>query len=201
MKQKQRLYLATQNQHKIEEIKDLLGDLFDIHTVFELGVSVEIPETGNTLQENSMQKAAYIAEHFQVTCLSDDSGLEVNALGGRPGVYSARYAGEPKDDAANVQKLLGELEGISDRSARFVTVLTFHHQGQYDCFEGEIQGQIASIPRGEQGFGYDPVFVPVGFDRTFAEMTMEEKNQMAHRARAMQKFKSFIDETGFFSDN
>jgi XTP/dITP diphosphohydrolase len=201
MKQKQRLYLATQNQHKIEEIKDLLGDLFDIHTVFELGVSVEIPETGNTLQENSMQKAAYIAEHFQVTCLSDDSGLEVNALGGRPGVYSARYAGEPKDDAANVQKLLGELEGISDRSARFVTVLTFHHQGQYDCFEGEIQGQIASSPRGEHGFGYDPVFVPVGFDRTFAEMTMEEKNQMAHRARAMQKFKSFIDETGFFSDN
>ncbi|MHA8076901.1 RdgB/HAM1 family non-canonical purine NTP pyrophosphatase [Aquirufa sp. TARAVU-A1A] len=201
MKQKQRLYLATQNQHKIEEIKDLLGDLFDIHTVFELGVSVEIPETGNTLQENSMQKAAYIAEHFQVTCLSDDSGLEVNALGGRPGVYSARYAGEPKDDAANVQKLLGELEGISDRSARFVTVLTFHHQGQYDCFEGEIQGQIASSPRGEHGFGYDPVFVPVGFDRTFAEMTMEEKNQMAHRARAMQKFKSFIDETGFFIDN
>jgi XTP/dITP diphosphohydrolase len=201
MKQKQRLYLATQNQHKIEEIKDLLGDLFDIHTVFELGVSVEIPETGNTLQENSMQKAAYIAEHFQVTCLSDDSGLEVNALGGRPGVYSARYAGEPKDDAANVQKLLGELEGVSDRSARFVTVLTFHHQGQYDCFEGEIQGQIASSPRGEHGFGYDPVFLPVGFDRTFAEMTMEEKNQMAHRARAMQKFKSFIDETGFFIDN
>ena len=201
MKQKQRLYLATQNQHKIEEIKDLLGDLFDIHTVFELGLAVEIPETGNTLQENSMQKAAYIAEHFQVTCLSDDSGLEVNALGGRPGVYSARYAGEPKDDAANVQKLLGELEGVSDRSARFVTVLTFHHQGQYDCFEGEIQGQIASSPRGEHGFGYDPVFVPVGFDRTFAEMTMEEKNQMAHRARAMQKFKSFIDETGFFIDN
>ena len=195
------IYLATQNKHKIEEIKDLLGDLFDIHTVFELGVSVEIPETGNTLQENSMQKAAYIAEHFQVTCLSDDSGLEVNALGGRPGVYSARYAGEPKDDAANVQKLLGELEGISDRSARFVTVLTFHHQGQYDCFEGEIQGQIASSPRGEHGFGYDPVFVPVGFDRTFAEMTMEEKKQMAHRARAMQKFKSFIDETGFFIDN
>ena len=201
MKQKQRLYLATQNQHKIEEIKDLLGDLFDVHTVFELGLSVEIPETGNTLQENSMQKAAYIAEHFQVTCLSDDSGLEVNALGGRPGVYSARYAGEPKDDASNVQKLLGELEGVSDRSARFVTVLTFHHQGQYDCFEGEIQGQIASSPRGEHGFGYDPVFLPVGFDRTIAEMTMEEKNQMAHRARAMQKFKSFIDETGFFIDN
>lgn len=194
------IYLATQNSHKVDEIKDLLGDLFDIHTVFELGLSVEIPETGNTLQENSMQKAAYIAAHFQVTCLSDDSGLEVNALGGRPGVYSARYAGEPKDDAANVQKLLAELDGVTDRSARFVTVLTFHHQGQYYSFEGEIQGQIASRPRGEHGFGYDPVFEPVGFDRTFAEMTMDEKNQMAHRARAMQKFKSFIDETGFFSD-
>jgi XTP/dITP diphosphohydrolase len=200
MMQRQRLYLATQNQHKIEEIKDLLGDLFDIHTVFELGLAVEIPETGNTLQENSMQKAAYIAEHFQVTCLSDDSGLEVNALGGRPGVYSARYAGEPKDDAANVRKLLDELAGISDRSARFVTVLTFHHQGKYISFEGEIQGQIARSPRGEHGFGYDPVFEPLGYDRTFAEMTLVEKNQLAHRARAMQKFKSFIDETGFFGD-
>ena len=200
MMQRQRLYLATQNQHKIEEIKDLLGDLFDIHTVFELGLAVEIPETGNTLQENSMQKAAYIAEHFQVTCLSDDSGLEVNALGGRPGVYSARYAGEPKDDAANVRKLLDELAGISDRSARSVTVLTFHHQGKYFSFEGEIQGQIARSPRGEHGFGYDPVFEPLGYDRTFAEMTLVEKNQLAHRARAMQKFKSFIDETGFFGD-
>ncbi|MEN9729402.1 MAG: hypothetical protein RLZ91_519 [Bacteroidota bacterium] len=200
MMQKQRLYLATQNQHKIEEIKDLLGDLFDIHTVFELGLTEEIPETGNTLQENSMQKARYIASNFHVTCLADDSGLEVNALGGRPGVYSARYAGEPKDDAANVQKLLMELQGASDRSARFVTVLTFHHEGKYFTFEGEIQGEIVPVPQGQNGFGYDPVFQPIGYDCTFAEMTMGEKNQLAHRARAMQKFKSFVDETGFFSD-
>lgn len=192
------IYLATQNKHKIEEIKDLLGDLFDIHTVFELGLSVEIPETGHTLQENARQKAEYIAEHFQVTCLSDDSGLEVNALGGRPGVYSARYAGEPKDDAANVDKLLFELSDSADRSARFVTVLTLHHQGQYVSFEGEVLGDIVREPRGTQGFGYDPVFQPLGNDRTFAEMSMAEKNALAHRARAMQKFKSFLAETDFF---
>lgn len=192
------IYLATQNKHKIEEIKDLLGDLFDIHTVFELGLSIEIPETGHTLQENARQKAEYIAEHFQVTCLSDDSGLEVNALGGRPGVYSARYAGEPKDDAANVDKLLFELSDSADRSARFVTVLTLHHQGQYVSFEGEVLGDIVREPRGTQGFGYDPVFQPLGNDRTFAEMSMAEKNVLAHRARAMQKFKSFLAETDFF---
>ena len=192
------IYLATQNKHKIEEIKDLLGDLFDIHTVFELGLSIEIPETGHTLQENSRQKAEFIAEHFQVTCLSDDSGLEVNALGGRPGVYSARYAGEPKNDAANVDKLLFELSDSADRSARFVTVLTLHHQGQYVSFEGEVLGDIVQEPRGTQGFGYDPVFQPLGNDRTFAEMSMAEKNALAHRARAMQKFKSFLAETDFF---
>jgi XTP/dITP diphosphohydrolase len=195
------LYLATQNKHKIEEIKDLLGDLFDIHTVFELGLSIEIPETGNTLQENARQKAEFIAEHFQVTCLSDDSGLEVNALGGRPGVYSARYAGEPKDDAANVDKLLFELNDSADRSARFVTVLTLHHQGHYFSFEGEVLGDIVREPRGTQGFGYDPVFQPLGNHRTFAEMSMAEKNALAHRARAMQKFKSFLVETDFFASN
>lgn len=194
------IYLATQNKHKIEEIKDLLGDLFDIHTVFELDLQQEIPETGNTLEENSRQKAEFIANHFQVTCLSDDSGLEVKALDGRPGVYSARYAGEPKNDEANVDKLLTELSGVSDRSARFVTILTFHHQGHFISFEGEVLGRIIEAPRGANGFGYDPIFQPLGYHETFAEMTMQEKNQLAHRSRAMQKFKTFIDETGFFSD-
>lgn len=193
------LYLATQNKHKIEEIKDLLGDLFDIHTVFELDLQEEIPETGNTLQENSRQKAEYIANHFQVTCLADDSGLEVNALGGRPGVYSARYAGEPKDDVANVRKLIHELTGVSDRSARFVTVLTLHHRGQFISFEGEVLGNIVELPRGDLGFGYDPVFQPQGQTRTFAEMNLQEKNQLAHRSRAMQKFKSYLEESGLFN--
>jgi len=195
------LYLATQNKHKIEEIKDLLGDLFDIHTVFELGLLIELPETGVTLTENSRQKAHFIAQNYQLTCLADDSGLEVSALGGRPGVYSARYAGEPKDDSANMQKLLGELHGIADRSARFVTVLTFHHQGEFYTFEGEILGQIVDSPRGEYGFGYDPVFQPHGYDKTFAEMTLSEKNQLAHRARAMQKFKQFIETSGVLHGN
>jgi XTP/dITP diphosphohydrolase len=194
------IYLATQNSHKVDEIKDLLGDLFDIRTVYELGLVEDIPETGQTLHENSFQKASYIAELYQVTCLSDDSGLEVAALGGAPGVYSARYAGEPKNDLANLQKLLREMEGQANRSARFVTVLTFHHQGQFEQFEGEVLGEITMEPRGEQGFGYDPVFQPQGHTRTFAEMSMAEKNQLAHRARALQKFKAFLSNTRIFPD-
>lgn len=193
------IYLATQNQHKIDEIKDLLGDLFDFRTVFELGLQTEIPETGATLQENSMQKAEFIARQFDgISCLADDSGLEVDALGGAPGVYSARYAGESKSDAANVSKLLQELATTSNRNARFVTVLTLHHQGQFYVFEGEIHGQITQEPRGLSGFGYDPVFIPEGKDLTFAEISMAEKNQMAHRARALQKFKKFVDESRIF---
>ncbi len=194
------IYLATQNSHKVDEIKDLLGDLFDIRTVYELGLVEDIPETGQTLHENSFQKASYIAELYQVTCLSDDSGLEVAALGGAPGVYSARYAGEPKNDLANLQKLLREMEGQANRSARFVTVLTFHHQGQFEQFEGEVIGEITEEPRGDQGFGYDPVFQPQGHTRTFAEMSMAEKNQLAHRARALQKFKAFLSNTRIFPD-
>ena len=194
------IYLATQNSHKVDEIKDLLGDLFDIRTVYELGLVEDIPETGQTLHENSFQKASYIAERYQVTCLSDDSGLEVAALGGAPGVYCARYAGEPKNDLANLQKLLREMEGQANRSARFVTVLTFHHQGQFEQFGGEVLGEITKEPRGDQGFGYDPVFQPQGHTRTFAEMSMAEKNQLAHRARALQKFKAFLPNTRIFLD-
>jgi XTP/dITP diphosphohydrolase len=194
------IYLATQNSHKVDEIKDLLGDLFDIRTVYELGLVEDIPETSQTLHENSFQKASYIAERYQVTCLSDDSGLEVAALGGAPGVYSARYAGEPKNDLANLQKLLREMEGQANRSARFVTVLTFHHQGQFEQFEGEVLGEITKEPRGDQGFGYDPVFQPQGHTRTFAEMSMADKNQLAHRARALQKFKAFLPNTRIFLD-
>jgi XTP/dITP diphosphohydrolase len=197
---KQRLYLATQNSHKVDEIKDLLGDLFDICTVSELGLKEEIPETGATLQENSLQKASFIASRYQVTCLADDSGLEVDALGGAPGVYSARYAGEPKNDQANLQKLLTEMEGQTNRTARFVTVLTLHHQGRFEQFEGDVKGNIILEPRGEQGFGYDPIFQPFNQHRTFAEMSLLEKNQLAHRARALQKFKSFVFESRIFQD-
>ncbi|CAM4352998.1 RdgB/HAM1 family non-canonical purine NTP pyrophosphatase [Cytophagaceae bacterium 50C-KIRBA] len=190
------LYLATQNLHKVEEIAALLNGQFEVRTVQDLGLAEEIPETGSTLEENSMLKAQFIANRYQVTCLSDDSGLEVEALGGAPGVYSARYAGEPKNDQRNLDLLLQNLSTENHRKARFVTVLTYHTQGEYVQFEGEIQGNITLEARGTSGFGYDPVFQPEGSTRTFAEMTLAEKNQMAHRARALQKFKRFVDEIG-----
>jgi XTP/dITP diphosphohydrolase len=165
-----------------------------------LGVVDDIPETGKTLAENSRQKAQFIADRFGVTCLSDDSGLEVDCLGGLPGVFSARFAGEPKNDLANSNKLIVEMSQYADRSARFVTVLTFHQNGQFYQFEGEIRGEIMLSPRGNQGFGYDPLFQPENESRTFAEMTLSEKNLIAHRARALHKFKTFADENLKFAD-
>ena len=188
------LYLATQNKHKVEELFALLQDHFIVCDLSSLAITEEIPETGATLVENSLQKARYIAEKFQVSCLADDSGLEVEALAGAPGVYSARYAGEPKNDQANLELLLKNLVGIANRRARFVTVLTYFQAGTYHSFEGEIQGEIVEAPRGNQGFGYDPIFQPENEERTFAEMTLAEKNQIAHRARALEKFINFIDE-------
>jgi len=194
------LYLATQNKHKIEELSALLGNHFVIKSISELGVVDDIPETGKTLAENSRQKAQFIADRFGVTCLSDDSGLEVDCLGGLPGVFSARFAGEPKNDLANSNKLIVEMSQYADRSARFVTVLTFHQNGQFYQFEGEIRGEIMLSPRGNQGFGYDPLFQPENESRTFAEMTLSEKNLIAHRARALHKFKTFADENLKFAD-
>ena len=194
------LYLATQNKHKIEELSALLGNHFLIKSISELGVIDDIPETGKTLAENSRQKAQFIADRFGVTCLSDDSGLEVDCLGGLPGVFSARFAGEPKNDLANSNKLISEMGKYADRSARFVTVLTFHQNGQFRQFEGEIRGEIVLSPRGSHGFGYDPLFQPENESRTFAEMTLSEKNLIAHRARALHKFKAFADESLKFVD-
>lgn len=194
------LYLATQNKHKIEELSALLGNHFLIKSISELGVVDDIPETGKTLAENSRQKAQFIADRFGVTCLSDDSGLEVDCLGGLPGVFSARFAGEPKNDLANSNKLIVEMSKYADRSARFVTVLTFHQNGQFYQFEGEIRGEIMLSPRGDHGFGYDPLFQPENESRTFAEMTLSEKNLIAHRARALHKFKTFADESLKFVD-
>ena len=189
------LYLATQNKHKVEELSSLLQDHFTVRDLSTLNLTEEIPETGSTLAENSLQKARYIAEKFQVSCLADDSGLEVDALQGAPGVYSARYAGEPKNDQANLLLLLKNLAAQANRSARFVTVLTYFDGASYYSFEGEIKGTIVEVPRGTQGFGYDPIFQPENETRTFAEMSLTEKNQIAHRARALVKFKNFLDET------
>lgn len=194
------LYLATQNKHKIEELSALLGEKFQLKLISELGVTEEIPETGKTLAENSMLKAKHIADRFRVNCLSDDSGLEVSCLKGLPGVYSARFAGESKNDAANSKKLLEEMSISTNRSARFVTVLTFCYDGQFYQFEGEIRGEIVSRPRGINGFGYDSLFQPENETKTFAEMSFLEKNLIAHRARAFRKLKIFIDENIKFVD-
>jgi len=188
------LYLATQNKHKVEELTALLQDHFVVRDLTALPINEEIPETGLTLAENSLQKARYVAEKFHVSCLADDSGLEVEALAGAPGVYSARYAGEPKNDQANLHLLLQNLVGKEHRAARFVTVLTYFDGDAYYSFEGEIKGEIVDAPRGNQGFGYDPIFQPENESRTFAEMSMAEKNKIAHRARALEKFKNFLDE-------
>jgi len=188
------LYLATQNKHKIEELTALLQDHFVVRDLSALPINEEIPETGLTLAENSLQKARYVAEKFHVSCLADDSGLEVEALAGAPGVYSARYAGEPKNNQANLQLLLQNLSGREHRAARFVTVLTYFDGDAYYSFEGEVKGEIVDAPRGNQGFGYDPIFKPENESRTFAEMSMAEKNKIAHRARALEKFKNFLDE-------
>lgn len=189
------VYLATQNQHKVEELLSLIGGQFFVKSISDLPISEEIPETGTTLAENSLQKAKYIADKFDVTCLADDSGLEVESLNGEPGVYSARYAGYPKNDQANMEKLLFNLKGIENRKARFVTILTYFSAGQFYQFEGIVDGRITLEPKGSNGFGYDPIFVPENSNKTFAEMTLAEKNLFAHRARAFEKFSNFIDET------
>lgn len=194
------LYLATQNTHKIQELSALLQGRFSVKSIAELGQVEDIPETGWTISENSLQKANFIAQKYKVTCLSDDSGLEVEALDGEPGVFSARYAGSQRNSKDNINLLLENLKNISHRSARFVTILTFHYQGNFYQFEGEIKGQIIDQPRGNDGFGYDPIFLPDGYTKTFAEMSMEEKNLIAHRAKAIEKFIKFIDEKTFFGN-
>jgi XTP/dITP diphosphohydrolase len=189
------IYLATQNQHKVVELLSLMGEQFSVKSLTDLSFSDEIPETGDTLSQNSLQKAKFIAERFKVCCLADDSGLEVEALGGQPGVFSARYAGIPKNDQANLEKLLENMQGLENRKARFVTVLTYHLDGAYYQFEGSVDGQITHSAIGDKGFGYDPIFVPENQTKTFAEMNLPEKNIFAHRAKALKKFINFVDET------
>jgi XTP/dITP diphosphohydrolase len=186
------LYFATNNAHKLEEIQAILGDSFNLLSLKDINCNEELPETGNTLEANSLQKAQYLYDHYQVNCFADDSGLEVNALSGEPGVYSARYAGEQRSHADNINLLLKNLAGKSDRSAQFRTVITLIQDGKISQFEGAIKGQIIEDQRGTDGFGYDPIFMPDGFDRTFAEMSLEEKGKISHRAKAFEKLINFL---------
>lgn len=184
--------VASNNAHKIEELQQMLGAQFDLKTMAEIGCHDEIEEYGTTFQQNSQIKADYIFQKYALNVIADDSGLEVEYLDNKPGVYSARYAGEPTNHAANIQKLLQELGDATNRNAAFKTVITLILDGNTYFFEGEIKGTITKELKGEGGFGYDPVFVPEGFEKTFAELGSEIKNSVSHRGRAIAKMLDFL---------
>ncbi|HLO44930.1 MAG TPA: RdgB/HAM1 family non-canonical purine NTP pyrophosphatase [Leadbetterella sp.] len=184
--------LASNNAHKIVELQQMLGDTFLIKTMKDIGCEDEIEEYGTTFEQNSRIKADYIFDKFGVNVISDDSGLEVEALDNRPGVYSARYAGQPTNHQANIKKLLLELQDKENRKAKFRAVITLILNGEHHIFEGEVSGKILTEQRGTDGFGYDPVFVPNGYETTFAEMPALLKNQMSHRADAVDKLLAFL---------
>lgn len=186
------LVFATNNAHKLEEVRQILGDRFTVHSLKEIGCTEDIPETGDTFQDNALQKARYVKEHYGYDCFADDTGLEVKALGGAPGVHSARYAGD-HDSEANMTKLLRELEKKPDRSAQFRTVVALILNGQEVLFEGIVTGKIATERHyGQSGFGYDPLFIPDGFTETFSQMSPESKNQVSHRGRAVRKLADYL---------
>jgi len=187
-----KLVFATNNEHKLHEIQSMLGSRFHLLSLADIGCTDEIPETCDTLEGNASQKARFIYEKFGLNCFADDTGLEVEALDMAPGVYSARYAGPQRDSADNMQKLLFELDKIKNRNARFRTVISFIMNGSETLFEGTVEGQILKEPRGKLGFGYDPVFQPNGFDVSFAEMELNEKNEISHRGRAFTKLINFL---------
>lgn len=194
LKNNMQICFATNNTKKLEEIRRALGVEWQVLSLEEVGCHEELPETGETLEANSAQKANWVWDHYKIACFADDTGLEVEALGGEPGVYSARYAGPQRSNEANMQLLLQKLQAKQNRSARFRTVLTYRSAGGQWQFEGEVKGTIIEEGRGTQGFGYDPVFVPEGHSSTFAEMSLDEKNSMSHRARAMKKLVDFLQQ-------
>lgn len=186
------LIFATNNQHKVEEIRAVLPPDFTIKTLKEAGIDIDIPEPYDTLQENAREKAATIYKLTDTDCFSEDTGLEVPALNGEPGVKSARYAGEDKSFQKNIEKLLQKLEGKEDRRAQFRTVICLILRSEAHFFEGRCEGRILNAQKGEQGFGYDPVFVPDGADKTFAEMNTAEKNRYSHRRKAVDNLVEFL---------
>lgn len=185
------LVFATNNGHKIEEVKAILGDRYILKSLDDIGCDVDIPETGESFEENASQKSCFVKKNYGFDCFADDSGLIVESLNNEPGVYSARYSGS-RDMEKNIALLLHNLENISKRSASFITVISLILDGHNHYFEGRIDGQIATTMSGKEGFGYDPVFIPDGYTKTFAEMTAEEKNEISHRAIAVKKLADFL---------
>ncbi|THD67487.1 non-canonical purine NTP diphosphatase [Robertkochia marina] len=182
-----KLVFATHNKNKLKEVKALLPKHIEILSLDDIGCHEEIPEEADTIEENAIGKANYIRDQYGYNCFADDTGLEVKALKGAPGVYSARYAGPEKNDQSNVKKLLKDLEDKDDRTARFKTVIALNLENEKILFQGIAKGEITTAPKGDKGFGYDPVFKPEGFEKTFAELPLSEKNKISHRAKAMKQ--------------
>ena len=188
------LVFATGNSHKLQEVQGLFKEGFALSCLKDVNITEEIPETADNLVDNALQKAWYVYKKCGIPCFADDTGLEVEALNGAPGVYSARYAGEQKDSRLNMLLLLKNMTGKENRNARFRTIIAYiDENAQEHIFEGEIRGKIIENMAGENGFGYDPIFVPEGYDKTFAQLSSEIKNTISHRARAMEKFLSYIN--------
>jgi XTP/dITP diphosphohydrolase len=187
-----KLVFASNNEHKIAEISKLVPSGFEVVSLESIGCTEDIPETADTLEGNAILKAQFVWERFGLSCFADDTGLEVPVLGNAPGVYSARYAGPQRNATDNMAKLLDELNEINQRDARFITVIALILDGQLHTFEGIVNGTITREKHGSEGFGYDPIFKPEGFDQTFAEMNMEQKNTMSHRGRAVLKLVEFL---------
>ena len=187
------LIFATNNLHKLSEIQSIVGKTFTIKSLHEIGCTEDIPETAPTLEGNALLKAQYIFNKFGKNCFADDTGLEIEALDGRPGVFSARYATNGHDFEANIDKVLEELSETTNRKARFRTVIALILDGAVHYFEGIVNGEIIAERKGEKGFGYDPVFLPDGYEQTFAEMPLDEKNKISHRARAVIKLVDFLN--------
>lgn len=187
-----KLVFATNNPHKLEEVRQLLGDRHEIIPLGAIGCHEDIPEEQDTLEGNALQKARYIRERYGCDCFADDTGLEIEALDNRPGVRSARYSGPDRNPEENIRKVLAEMEGVSNRKARFRTVIALIAQGREYLFEGCADGEILTERHGSSGFGYDPVFRPEGFRESFAEMSPDEKNRISHRGKATRKLCAFL---------
>lgn len=187
-----KICFATNNPKKIEEVAAALQGQIQIVSLQDIGCTVELPETGNTLDANAFEKARYVFKHFGVNCFADDTGLEVAALNGAPGVYSGRFAGEPRSDARNLSLLLEKMKDKTERSARFRTVIALILDGKEYQFDGIAEGEITTYPNGERGFGYDPVFQPQGEERTFAMLSIQEKNEISHRGKAIKALINFL---------
>ena len=190
-----KLVFATNNQHKLKELQAILGNHFELLSLNDIGCDEEIPEEQPTLEGNARQKAFFIFDRYGLPCFADDTGLEIEALNGEPGVLSARYAGGEKSSEANMNKVLDKMSKINHRKARFRTVISLIINGKETQFEGIVNGEILFEKRGSSGFGYDPIFLPEGFELTFAEMDLADKNKISHRGRAVQKLVDFLKNT------